>query len=229
MTPSGRGVIALLGRFGRRRGFAFGVDREQVGLGGKRKMLQPRRDDGGEAGCGDGCSGRAGRAPRGARGPHNPCAARSRSRGNPAPSAHIRRSRVTLAMIEAAAIEATMPSPPITASQSQDVASLSRPSTKTCCGISGSACTARASAQSEARRMLSRSIRAGDATATEYAAVAQISSNNSSRRSAVSRFGIVESPWGSRLGPAPRRRPPRGRPADRARPRRSRRSARPRA
>ena len=102
-------------------------------------------------------------------------------------------------VIEAAAIEATMPSPPITASQSQGVASLSRPSTKTCFGISGNACTARASAHSEARRILSRSIRAGEATATENAAVAQISSNSSSRRSAVSRLESSR-PLGTRLG-----------------------------
>ena len=69
-------------------------------------------------------------------------------------------------MIEAAAIDITMPSPPITASQSQGASIRSRPSTNTCCGISGSACTARASAHSEARRILSRSIRAGEAKAT---------------------------------------------------------------
>src|SRR5258705_2530186 len=102
-------------------------------------------------------------------------------------------------MIEAAAIDTTMPSPPITASQSQGTSILSRPSTNTCFGISGSARTARASAQSEARRMLSRSIRAGEAKATAKDDVAQISSNSSSRRSAVSR---LESsiPLGIRLG-----------------------------
>jgi hypothetical protein len=91
-------------------------------------------------------------------------------------------------MIEAAAIDITMPSPPITASQSQGESMRSRPSTKTCCGSSGKARTARAKAQSEARRILSRSIRAGEAKATANDAVAQISSNSSSRRSAVSRF-----------------------------------------
>ena len=55
-------------------------------------------------------------------------------------------------MIEAAAIDSTRPSPPITASQSQAISSLSRPSTKTCFGTSGSACTARFSAHSEARK-----------------------------------------------------------------------------
>ena len=40
-------------------------------------------------------------------------------------------------MIDAAAIDSTNPSPPITASQSHGVSSLSRPSTKTCFGISG--------------------------------------------------------------------------------------------
>ena len=95
-------------------------------------------------------------------------------------------------MIEAAAIDITSPSPPITASQSQGVSSLSRPSTNTCFGVSGSACTARASAHSEARRMLSRSIRAGEAKATANDAVAQISSNSSSRRSARQPLGIVD-------------------------------------
>ena len=91
-------------------------------------------------------------------------------------------------MIDAAAIDITRPSPPITASQSQDVSSLSRPSTNTCFGISGSACTARASAHSEARKILSRSIREGEAKATANDAVAQISSNSFSRCSAVSRL-----------------------------------------
>src|ERR1700722_1794346 len=102
-------------------------------------------------------------------------------------------------MIEAAAIESTKPSPPITASQSQAVSSRSRPSTNTCLGISGSACTARLSAHSDARRILSRSIREGGAKATANDAVAQISSNSSSRRSAVSR---LESsiPLGIRFG-----------------------------
>ena len=95
-------------------------------------------------------------------------------------------------MIEAAAIESTSPSPPITASQSQAVSSRSRPSTNTCFGISGSACTARASAHSEARRILSRSIRAGEAKATANEAVAQISSNSSSRRSGRQPLGIVD-------------------------------------
>src|SRR5216683_2962534 len=56
------------------------------------------------------------------------------------------RSRVTLATIEAAAIEATSPSPPITAWQSQETAMRSQPSTKTRRGRVGSARTARAGA-----------------------------------------------------------------------------------
>ena len=92
-----------------------------------------------------------------------------------------------------------MPSPPITASQSQGASILSRPSTNTCFGISGSARTARASAQSEARKILSRSIRAGEAKATAKDEVAQISSNNSSRRSAVSRLES-SMPLGIRFG-----------------------------
>src|SRR5829696_419099 len=93
----------------------------------------------------------------------------------------------------------TMPSPPITASQSQGALILSRPSTNTCFGISGNARTARASAQSEARKILSRSIRAGEPKATAKDAVAQISSNNSSRRSAVSRLES-SMPLGIRFG-----------------------------
>ena len=67
-----------------------------------------------------------------------------------------------------------MASPLITASQSQQVSMRSRPSTKTSCGFTGSAATARASAHSDARRMLSRSMRAGGAMATATSALAQI-------------------------------------------------------
>ena len=50
----------------------------------------------------------------------------------------------------------------------------SMPSTNTSFGATGSAFTARASAQSEAPRMLSISMRAGGAIATATCAVAQI-------------------------------------------------------
>ena len=119
--------------------------------------------------------------------------------GTSCASAHISRSRVTLAMMEAAAIELTKPSPPITASHSQGSAIRSRPSTNTCFGASGSACTARASAHSEARKILSRSIRAGEAKATAKDAVAQIFSNRSSRSSGVSRLES-SMPLGMRSG-----------------------------
>src|ERR1700737_1434429 len=102
-------------------------------------------------------------------------------------------------MIDAAAIESTSPSPPITASQSQRVSSRARPSTNTCFGISGSAWTARASAHSDARRILSRSIRAGEAKATANDAVLQVFSNSPSRRSGDSRFES-SMPLGIRLG-----------------------------
>src|ERR1700736_5727070 len=102
-------------------------------------------------------------------------------------------------MIDAAATETTSPSPPITASQPQGTSSRSRPSTNTCFGISGSAWTAHASAHSDARRILSRSIRAGEAKATANDAVEQISSNSSSRRSGVSRLES-SMPLGIRLG-----------------------------
>ena len=72
------------------------------------------------------------------------------------------------------------------------VSSRSRPSTNTCLGISGSACTARASAHSDARRILSRSILDGEAKATANDAVAQISSNSCSRRSGAQPLGIVD-------------------------------------
>jgi hypothetical protein len=50
----------------------------------------------------------------------------------------------------------------------------SQPSTKTRPGLRGSAATARASAHSEAWRMLSRSMRAVDPNAMATSAVAQI-------------------------------------------------------
>ena len=102
-------------------------------------------------------------------------------------------------MIDAAAIETISPSPPITASQSHGVSSRSRPSTNTCCGISGKPCTARLSAHSDACRILSRSIRAVDPNATANEDVAQIFSNSSSRRSGVSRLES-SMPFGIRLG-----------------------------
>ena len=52
----------------------------------------------------------------------------------------------------------------------------SRPSTKTRRGLTGSAATARASAHSEARRILSRSMRDGGAIATATCARAQMRS-----------------------------------------------------
>ena len=81
---------------------------------------------------------------------------------------------MTLATIEAAAIDVTSASPEITASQSQPQSMRSRPSTNTSFGRTGSALTARASAHSEARRMLSRSIRSVEPKATATSAVAQI-------------------------------------------------------
>src|SRR6516162_9301961 len=54
----------------------------------------------------------------------------------------------------------------IAAWQSQPASMRSRPSTKTSAGLTGSATTARANAHSEARRILSRSMRAGGASAT---------------------------------------------------------------
>ena len=67
-----------------------------------------------------------------------------------------------------------MASPLITAWQSQQASMRSRPSTKTSLGRTGSAATARASAHSDARRMLSRSMRDGGANATATSALAQI-------------------------------------------------------
>src|SRR6478735_8781282 len=58
-----------------------------------------------------------------------------------------------------------MASPLITASQSHDASIRSRPSTNTSLGLTGRAATARASAHSDARRMLSRSMREGGAGA----------------------------------------------------------------
>ena len=90
------------------------------------------------------------------------------------PSRVISRSRVTLATIEAAATEATSASPETTASQSQPQSILLLPSTKTIRGLTGSAFTARASAHSEARKILSRSTRATEPKATATCALAQI-------------------------------------------------------
>ena len=87
----------------------------------------------------DGWSGRAGSARRNAPARCSPCGARSHSPDAPAPSRIISRSRVTLATIEAAAIEATSASPEITASQSQPQSMRSRPSTNTSRGRTGSA------------------------------------------------------------------------------------------
>ena len=74
---------------------------------------------------------RAAPAPRNAPARCSPCGARSRSPGCASASRVISRSRVTLATIEAAAIEATMASPWITAWQSQPTSMRSRPSTNT--------------------------------------------------------------------------------------------------
>ena len=81
---------------------------------------------------------------------------------------------MTLATIEAAAIEATSASPDTTASQSQPQSILMLPSTKPAAARTGSALTARASAQSEARRILSRSMRSIEPKATATCALAQI-------------------------------------------------------
>ncbi len=96
----------------------------------------------------------------------------------------MKRSRVTLATIEAAAIDVTSASPDTTASQSQPQSIFMLPSTKTSLGRTGSALTARASAHSEARRILSRSMRSIEPKATATCAVAQIFAYSSSRSSA---------------------------------------------
>jgi hypothetical protein len=79
-----------------------------------------------------------------------------------------------LATIEAAAIESTSASPLTTARHSHATSMRSMPSTKTSCGITGSAFTARARAHSEAPRMLSISMRDGGAIAIATCALAQI-------------------------------------------------------
>src|SRR6185295_5877851 len=56
----------------------------------------------------------------------------------------------------------------------------SRPSTKTSRGLTGNEATARASAQSEARKILSRSMRHGGANATATCARAQMRSYRTS-------------------------------------------------
>ena len=68
----------------------------------------------------------------------------------------------------------------------------SRPSTSTSFGFTGSAATARASAHSEARRILSRSMRQGGAKATATSAVAQILMCSFSRVCGIELLEIVE-------------------------------------
>ena len=75
----------------------------------------------------------------------------------------------------------------------------SRPSTKTSIGLTGSAATARAKAHSDARRILSRSMRQGGAHATETWALAQILACSFSRVCGSS-FLESSSPRGTRLG-----------------------------
>ena len=88
--------------------------------------------------------------------------------------AAISRSRVTLATIEAAATDSSSASPETTASQSQPQSIFMLPSTNTSLGATGSALTARASAHSDARKMLSRSMRSTVPKATATCAEAQI-------------------------------------------------------
>ncbi len=92
-----------------------------------------------------------------------------------------------------------MASPLITASQSQPASMRSRPSTNTSCGLTGRHATARASAHSDARRMLSRSMRHGGAKATATCALAQIFACSFSRVCGSS-FLESSSPRGTRLG-----------------------------
>ncbi len=101
--------------------------------------------------------------------------------------------------MEAAAIEAMMASPLITALQSQPASMRSRPSTNTSWGLTGRPATARASAHSDARRMLSRSMRHGGAKATATWALAQILACSFSRVCGSS-FLESSSPRGTRLG-----------------------------
>src|SRR5437879_13722926 len=101
--------------------------------------------------------------------------------------------------MDAAAIESTSASPLITATQSQPTSMRSTPSTNTSCGATGSALTARASAHSDAPRILSVSMREGGAMATATSAVRQIFSYSSLRRSAVSFLESLR-PFGMRLG-----------------------------
>ena len=115
------------------------------------------------------------------------------------PNRVMSRSRVTLATMEAAAIEARMASPLITALHSQPISMRSRPSTNTSWGLIGRPATARASAHKDARRMLSRSMRHGGANATATCALAQILACSFSRVCGSS-FLESSSPRGTRLG-----------------------------
>ena len=68
------------------------------------------------------------------------------------------RSRVTLAMTLAAAMERLSASPPTSAVAGTGNGRTGNPSIKACCGATGSAATARRIASWVARRMLMRSI-----------------------------------------------------------------------
>ena len=112
---------------------------------------------------------------------------------------HISRSRVTLAMIDAAAIDITRPSPPITASQSHGHRS-GRGRRRTHASAFRAAPRPRAPAPTARRAGYCRDRSApARRRPPRTDAVAQISSNSSSRRSAVSR---LESsiPFGIRFG-----------------------------
>ncbi len=109
-------------------------------------------------------------------------------------------SRVTLATIEAAAIEAICASPPMTDSAGKASVGGSLPSTSTKAGASASAATARRIASSVAWRMLIVSISAAVALAMPMASAdCAISANSSSRRAGV-RFFESSSPSGTACG-----------------------------
>ena len=140
----------------------------------------------------------------------NPRGRQIRSRDNARSSRVISASRVTLATIEAAAIDSERRSPPITRRAGQiSPSGTSRPSISAKSGAGSSAPSARAIARKVAPRMLNSSISAALANAMENGQrrCRDTASASARRRSALRALEFVEARRGSRRDRgSPRRR-----------------------
>ena len=130
---------------------------------------------------------------------HSPCGGRSRSAGRSRSSSIIIRSRVTLAMMEAAAMESDSASPAMTVRTGQGSCGARLPSTRARLGGVASWRSASAMAQKVACRILSRSMRATSAMPMPTCALARIGSKSASRCAALS-FLESSRPSGMRAG-----------------------------